>query len=226
MLDEHLQNIETVLTILRDIGLKVNAAKSSFCAHELEYLGYLLTRGGIKPQPKKVQVILALSPPNNVKELRHFLGMVQYYRDMLARHSKMLAPLTDLVGECGEMKTTKKNKTKKQPWRWDPIHQQAFNNVKADIAKETVLAYLDFSKLFEIFTDASSMQLGAVITQTNKPIAFFSRKLSEMQQQYSVTEIELLAIVEILKEFKGMLWGQNDHKNLARDALGLTSDRV
>jgi hypothetical protein len=122
-------------------------------------------------------------------------------------------------------------KTKKSPWRWDPIHQEAFNNVKATIAKEVVLAYPDFSKTFEIYTDASTMQLGAVITQDNRPIAFFSRKLSETQRKYSVTEIELLAIVETLKEFKGMLWGQSikvyiDHKNLTRDALGLTSDRV
>jgi hypothetical protein len=73
--------------------------------------------------------------------------------------------------------------------------------------------------------------LGTVITQDNRPIAFFSRKLFKMQQKYSVTEIELLAIMENLKEFKGMLWGQDievytDHKNLTRDALGLTSDRV
>jgi hypothetical protein len=79
--------------------------------------------------------------------------------------------------------------------------------------------------------NASSMQLGAMITQDNRPIAFFSRKLSKMQQKYSVMEIELLAIVETLNEFKGMLWGQDikvytDHKNLTRDALGLTSDRV
>ncbi len=74
--------METVLTRLRDAGLKVNGSKSLFCAHEIEYLGYLLTREGIKPQPKKVQAILALNPPNNVEELRHFLGMVQYYQDM------------------------------------------------------------------------------------------------------------------------------------------------
>jgi hypothetical protein len=117
-----------------------------------------------------------------------------------------LAPLTDLVGECGETKFTKKNKTKKKKaWRWDPIHQQAFDNAKAAIAKETVLAYPDFLKPFEIYTDAFAMQLGAMITQGNRPIEFFSRKLSEMQQKYSVTEIELLAIVETLKEFKGML---------------------
>jgi hypothetical protein len=135
------------------------------------------------------------------------------------------------MGECGETKSTRKNKTKKQPWQWDPIHQQAFDNVKAAIAKETILAYPDFSKLFEMYTDAPSTQLGAVITQDNRPIAFFNKKLSKTQQKYSVTEIELLAIVETLKEFKGMLWGQNimvytDHKNLTRDALGLTSDRV
>jgi len=62
--------------------LKVNTAKSFFCTHEIEYLGYILTRRGIKPQQKKVQAILTLKPPNNVKELRHFLGIVQYYRDM------------------------------------------------------------------------------------------------------------------------------------------------
>jgi len=157
--------------------------------------------------------------------------MVQYYRDMWVKRSEMLAPLSDLVAECGETKTTKKNKVKKAPWKWDPIHQAAFDCVKATIAKEVVLAYPDFSKPFEIYTDASTLQLGAVITQDNRPIAFFSRKLSETQTKYTVTEIELLAIVETLKEFKGMLWGQiikvyTDHKNLTRDALGLTSDRV
>ncbi len=93
------------------------------------------------------------------------------------------------------------------------------------------MAYPDFNKVFEIYTDASSKQLGAVITQDNRPTAFFSRKLSDTQHKYSITKIEQLAIVETLKEFKGMLWGQQikvftDYANLMRDALGLTSDRV
>jgi hypothetical protein len=112
ILDKHLQKMETVLTRLCDAGLKVNAAKSLFCAHEIEYLGYIVTRDGIKHQPKRLQAILMLNPSNNGKELRHFLRMVQYYRDMWARHSEMLAPLTDLVGEFGETKTTRMNKTK------------------------------------------------------------------------------------------------------------------
>jgi hypothetical protein len=82
------------------------------------------------------------------------------------------------------------------------VHQQAFDNVKATIARDVSLAYPYYSKPFEIYTDGSKKQLGAVITQNNRPIAFFSRKLSEAQQKYSVTEIELLAIVETLKESK------------------------
>ncbi len=93
------------------------------------------------------------------------------------------------------------------------------------------MAYPDYSKVFEIYTDASSKQLGAVITQDNRLIAFFSWKPSDTQSKYSITEIELLAIVKTLKEFKGMLWGQNikvftDHANLMRVSLGLTSDQV
>ncbi len=69
---------------LCNAGLKVNAEKSTFYAIEIEYLGYILTRDGIKPQSNKLQAILAIQPPTNVKQLRHFLGMVQYYPDLWA----------------------------------------------------------------------------------------------------------------------------------------------
>ncbi len=147
--------------------------------------------------------------PTGVRQLRYFFGMVQFYRDLWARWSKKLAPLTSLVGECGQTKTSKAKGTKKVPWHQDEVHQRAFDYVKATIAKDVVLAYPDFPKVFEIYTDASSKQLGAVITQDNMPIVFFSRKLSNTQCKYSVTEIELLAIVETLKEFKGMLLAGN-----------------
>jgi hypothetical protein len=215
----------------RDARLKVNAEKLTFCALEIECLGYILTKEGIKPQSNKVQAILAVQPPKNVKELRHFLGMVQYYRDLWARRSEMLAPLTSLVGECGQTKVSRAKGTKKVPWHWDEVHQRALDLVKATIAREVVLAYPDYSKVIEIYTNASSKQLGRVITPENRSIEFFSLKLSTMQRKYSVTKIELLAIVKTLNEFKGMLWGQSikmftDHANLIRDALGMTSDHV
>jgi hypothetical protein len=121
-----------------------------------------------------VQAILAIKPPTGVKQLRHFFGMVQYYRGLWARRSDMLAPLTSLVGECGQTKTTKAKGTKTVPWHWDEVHQRAFDHAKATIAKDVVLAYPDYSQVFEIYTYASSKQLGAVITQDNRPIAFFS----------------------------------------------------
>ena len=98
---DHLEKLRQVLIKLRDAGLKVNAPKCKFCATEVKYLGYVLTRNGIKPQTKKVAAILALTPPKNVRELRHFLGLVQYYQDLWEKRSNTLAPLTDLVGECG-----------------------------------------------------------------------------------------------------------------------------
>jgi hypothetical protein len=172
-----------------------------------------------------------MKPPTGVRELRHFLGMVHYYRDLWARQRDMLAPLTSLVGECSQTKSTKAKGTKKVPWHWNEVHQRALDHVQATIVKDVVLAYPDYSKVFEICTDASSKELGAVITQDNRPIAFFSWKISDTKSQYSVTKIELLAIVETLKEFKGMLWGQQikmftGHANLLRDSLGLTSDQV
>ena len=88
-LDDHLAKLRRVLIRLRNAGLKVNKPKSCFCAMETEYLGYILSRDGIKPQPKKVQAILALTPPQNVKQLRRFLAMVHYYRDIWARRSEI-----------------------------------------------------------------------------------------------------------------------------------------
>jgi hypothetical protein len=80
--------------------------------------------------------MLAIQPPTNVKHLRHFLGILQYYCDLWARWSKMLAPLTSLVGECGQTKITRAKGTKKMPWHWDEVYQRAFDHVKATIARE------------------------------------------------------------------------------------------
>jgi hypothetical protein len=96
------------------VGLKVNAPKSKFCAVEMEYLEYIPTRTGIKPQPKKVQEILVITPPQQVKDLCRFLDKVQYYLDLWARRSKMIASFTSLVGECGHTKVTRAKKTQKR----------------------------------------------------------------------------------------------------------------
>ena len=111
-------------------------------------------------------------------------------------------PLSDLVGECGQTKATRKKGTKKTPWHWDDVHQQAFDAVKKALARDVMLAYPKHDGPFEICADASSRQLGAVIAQDERILALFSRKLSIAQQKHSVTELELLSIVECLKSLK------------------------
>ena len=140
------------------------------------------------PLPSKVSAIQAIAEPKNKKELRRFIGMVNYYRDMWVRRSHVLAPLAGLTS----------NKAK---WHWGPEQAKAFQEAKKIISKEALLAFPDFSKKFVIHTDASHTQLGAVISQDGKLIAFYSRKLKPEQMRYTTTERELLSIVETLKEF-------------------------
>ena len=204
--EDHLDKLRVVLQRLHEAGLKVNARKSFFGKAELEYLGHWITREGIKPVPKKVEAIGQIAPPKTKRQLRSFIGMVNYYRDMWIRRSHVLAPLTKLV-------------SKDAKWEWGPTQQKAFDTIKRIVTREVLLAYPDFSKTFDVHTDASHEQLGAVISQDGRPIAFYSRKLSDAQTRYTTTERELLAIVETLKEFRNILLGQTirvytDHKNL------------
>jgi len=204
--EDHLTKLELVFERLLQAGLKVNANKSFFARTELEYLGYWISREGIQPLQDKVQAILRIAEPKTRKELRSFLGIVNYYRDMWIRRSHVLAPLAQLTS-----KTTK--------FVWTEAQSKAFKMAKRIIAKEVLLAYPDFEKPFQIHTDASHYQLGAVISQEGKPIAFYSRKLNPAQTRYTTTERELLSIVETLKEYRNILLGHEievftDHQNL------------
>ncbi len=141
----------------------MNAEKFSFFTPEIEYLGYMLTKAGIKPVQKKVQV-LDLQPPTTLKQLRNVLGMVQFYRDTWKRRSHILAPLTDLV------------KVGKKKLKWTEIHQKAFEDIKKVMTKETILNYPNFNEVFEINTDAIDRQLGAAISQKWKTISILQQK--------------------------------------------------
>ena len=203
---DHIEKLDKVFNKLQNAGLKVNAKKSFFARGELEYLGYWITRKGIQPIPKKVEAIKNLAIPKNTKEVRRLVGMINYYRDMWAKRSELLAPLTELC-------------SKKAKFIWTDKQQKAFEAIKQTISKDTLLSYPNFNEEFIIHTDASDYQLGAVISQNNKPIAFYSRKLSPAQTRYTTTERELLAIVETLKEFRNILLGHKitvytDHENL------------
>jgi hypothetical protein len=214
--DTHLQQLESVFKLLRDSGLKVNATKSFFCKEQLEYLGYWITREGIQPLAKKVEAILNIAPPETRKQLRRFIGMINYYRDMWIRRAHTLAPLTGMTSAAVK-------------WEWTAVHQKAFETIKRIMARETLLTHPNFQQPFHVHADASKLQLGSVISQSGKPLAFYSRKLLDAQTRYTTTERELLSIVETLKEFRTILLGQElvvhtDHSNLTY--ANFTTDRV
>jgi RNase H-like domain found in reverse transcriptase/Reverse transcriptase (RNA-dependent DNA polymerase)/Integrase zinc binding domain/Retroviral aspartyl protease len=214
--DAHLEQLAAVFDILRQNDLQVHADKSKFCTLEAEYLGFILTPNGIKPQPKKVQAILQIAPPTTVKLVRRFMGMINQYKQMIPQRSHLLTPIVKLT-------------QKKAKFEWTSECQRNFDQLKSLLAKQISLAYPDYTRPFHIYTDASKYQLGSVVTQSKQPIAFYSRKLTDPQTRYSVTELELLSIVETLKEFRTILLGHSiniytDHKNLTYD--NFTTDRV
>ena len=214
--EDHLEKLSEIFDRLEKAGLKVNITKSDFCKGELEYLGHWITRGGVQPLSKKVESISNLAAPTTRKKLRTFLGMVNYYRDMWVRRSHVLTPLAALTSTGVKFK-------------WTDVHQKSFEDMKRILARETLLAHPDFSQPFHIHTDASKFQLGAVISQEGKPIAFYSRKLTGPQTRYTTTERELLSIVEVLKEFRNILFGyqiiiHTDHENLTYKTFN--SERV
>ncbi len=149
--EDHLVRVDKVLTRLQEAGLKVNGLKSFFGRKELKFLGYVLTQDGVKPLQKKVDAILNIAPPKNVKQLRSFMGCVNYYRDVWMRRAHLLSTFSHL---------TKKG----VKYKWGRVEQLAFDNIKRVMTKETLLYYPDFNKEFEIHTDASLRQIGTVIS--------------------------------------------------------------
>lgn len=179
---EHLEHLEAVFQLLQNNQLYVKLKKCSFAKQELSYLGHVISLSGVSTDPKKIKIIADWPPPQNVKELRSFLGMAGYYRKYVKNFGIISKPLTNLLKK-GEI------------YIWTSKAATSFDTLKNALMTVPVLALPDFSKPFELETDASDKGIGAVLQQEGHPIAFVSRALGPKAQGLSTYEKECFAIL-------------------------------
>lgn len=209
--EQHIQVLFEVAYKLRKANLTINIEKSKFLIKEVKYLGYIVGDGVLRTDPEKVSAVLDYPSPSTVKQLRRFLGMAGWYRRFIHNFALITTPLTDLI---------KKGKK----FHWNDQAQKAFEELKRKLCSAPVLSSPNYDKPFIIQCDASKYGIGAVLSQENEekvevPIAYFSKKLSNAQQNYSVTELECLAAILGLKKFRAYVEGQDfkivtDHASL------------
>lgn len=203
--EEHLASLKTVLERFREHNLKIKPSKCSFAAKEIKYLGFLVSKEGIKPDPEKVSSLLNMSVPGTNKEVERLCGFINYLSRFVPHLAGLLEPIF----------LAKKSK----PFVWTHSCQQSFDEIKEIISNTASLRFPNFSKPFILSTDASSCALGAYLHQDDGPISFASRSLNRAERNYSATDREFLALVWGIKKFRQYLYGRNfecrtDHKPL------------
>lgn len=201
--EDHIKHLKEIFDRLEENGLTISLEKSAFFRKKIKFLGHVLTSEGIHPDPEKIAAIHNFPAPKNIKQLRGFLGLINYYTKFTKEHSEATIPLLEL---------TRKN----QPWRWNETEVKAFQNVKSKFIDSVVLSYPDHKKPFFLQTDASDYALGAVLFQKNlegehQVLQFASRTLKGAEVGYGTTEKELLAIIWALQKFRSYLLGAEIH---------------
>ena len=166
----------------------------------VDYLGFEVSPAGIHASPDKVKVVIEWPKPNDIHDLRSFLGLASYYRKFIRGFSEIARPLTLLTRKGAK-------------WEWSESQRKAFNTLKLTLATAPVLKLPDFDRQFVVTTDASDAAVGAILKQDFgkglQPVAFASRKLNGAEIRYSAYERELLGIVWALGQWKHYF--QNDH---------------
>jgi RNase H-like domain found in reverse transcriptase/Reverse transcriptase (RNA-dependent DNA polymerase)/Integrase zinc binding domain/Integrase core domain/Zinc knuckle len=207
----HVEDVRRVLQRFSENGLRLKLKKCQFGLSSVKYLGHVVSKDGIQVNPEKVECVLAMSAPKNVKMLQSFLGLCNYYNKFIPSYAKICKPFFHLL-------------RKGVSYVWSDECEQAFVTMKQRLTSAPVLMTPDFSKPFTIHTDASMDGVGAILSQKDDnghehPIIYISRALKPAEKNYHTTHQELLAVMFALKKFRPYILGQKiniftDHQPL------------
>ena len=190
--EEHLARLREVFERLRHAKLKLGAAKCTFAAKEVSYLGHRVTEEGLLPDPSLLAAIRDIPPPKTAMEVRSFLGLAGYYRRYVKGFAAIAAPLHALT-------------RKDAVFHWSEDCQNAFDQLKIRLTTRPITAFPDFSQEFRLYTDASTAGLGAILAQVRdgkeRIICCASRALNKAEKSYPATKLECLAIVWAVTKF-------------------------
>ena len=212
--EKHDEVVLEVLKRLRDNKLAISAEKCEWRKQEVEFLGYLIGRDGIRMSPEKIEAVLAWKSPSSLVEVQQFLGFANFYRRFIENYSRVARPLTELTKKTADT------------WTWTPEAELAFNELKHRFTTAPILAQFDPQRAAIVEPDASDFALGTILSQRDNetrlhPVAFHSRKFSPAEINYDIHDKELLAIVDAFKHWRRYLEGANhqvevysDHQNL------------
>ncbi|XP_060085398.1 uncharacterized protein K02A2.6-like [Ylistrum balloti] len=211
---EHLQNLNTVLERLSKHGLRANLEKCQFFQDKINYCGHEIDEKGLHKSADKVKAVVDAPRPENVSQVRSFLGLVNYYHRFIPNLATIIAPLNNLLGNDAD------------GWKWSEQCEEAFTKVKELIVLDEVLCHYDPDLPVRLASDASPYGLGCVLSHvfkngSERPIAFASRSLSKSERAYSQIDKEALGIFWSVQKFHTYLYGRHftlitDHKPLVR----------
>ncbi|GAU44250.1 hypothetical protein TSUD_399960 [Trifolium subterraneum] len=211
---EHAEHLRIVLDILREKQLYAKFSKCEFWLSEVQFLGHVISQGGVSVDPSKVEAVLNWERPRTVSEIRSFLGLAGYYRRFILGFSEIALPLTRLT-------------RKGTAFVWDELCENSFNLLKQKLTSAPVLVIPDPDKKYVVYCDASNKGLGCVLMQEGAVVAYASRQLKPHEENYPTHDLEVAAIIFALKIWRHHLYGvqfalYSDHKrkaNVVADAL-------
>eukprot|EP00918_Siedleckia_nematoides_P068218 GHVU01148538.1.p1 GENE.GHVU01148538.1~~GHVU01148538.1.p1 ORF type:complete len:917 (+),score=68.85 GHVU01148538.1:344-2752(+) len=195
---EHDRRLKAFLARCQEVGIKLNKEKSATKVESMTFMGHQISPDGIRLDATKVAAIRDIKEPSNLRELRTFLGMVNYLAKFLPNGASLMSPLNNLL-------------KKEVSWNWSTAQDDAFKKVKFAITSAPVLAYYDPSAPLTLENDASEYGLGSALLQNGKPIAFASRSLSDAERHYAQIEKEMLAVTYGLEKFHHYTFGRGVH---------------